>query len=66
MVFFIELDLEIKDEDLVLEILLKSEVFVHPGSWYGFSHNRCILVISLISEEETLINGLKALQSYLK
>lgn len=64
--FLFELDLEKKDEDLVAEILLETKVFLHPGSWYGFSHNRCILVVSLISEEETLRKGLGALQSYLK
>ncbi|EMY71753.1 pyridoxal phosphate-dependent aminotransferase [Leptospira vanthielii] len=64
--FLFEIDLERKDEDLVLEILSKTNVFVHPGSWYGFSHNRCILIVSLISEEETLRKGLEVLQSYLK
>lgn len=64
--YLFELDMENKDEDLVLEILLNAKVFLHPGSWYGFSHNRCTLVVSLISEEETLRNALAALQSYLK
>lgn len=64
--FLFDLDMEKKDEDLVAEILLETKVFLHPGSWYGFSHNRCILVVSLISEEETLRKGLEALQSYLK
>lgn len=64
--FLLELDLEKKDEDLVLEILSKTNVFLHPGSWYGFSHNRCILIVSLISEEETLRSGLETLQTFLK
>lgn len=64
--FLFELDMDIKDEDMVLDILTKTNVFFHPGSWYGFSHNRCFLVISLISEEETLRQGLEAFQSYLK
>ncbi|TGK50139.1 pyridoxal phosphate-dependent aminotransferase [Leptospira kanakyensis] len=64
--FLIELNLEKKDEDIVLEILTQTKVFVHPGSWYGFSHNRCILVVSLISDEEVLRNGLLALQTFLK
>ncbi|TGK95950.1 pyridoxal phosphate-dependent aminotransferase [Leptospira brenneri] len=64
--FSFELDLEKKDEDLVLEILSKTGVFLHPGSWYGHSHNRCILIISLISDEETLRLGLSSLQSFLK
>ncbi|TGL86802.1 pyridoxal phosphate-dependent aminotransferase [Leptospira congkakensis] len=64
--FLFELDLEKKDEEMVLEILTQTKVFVHPGSWYGFSHNRCILVISLISDEEVLRSGLSALQSFLK
>ncbi|TGL39106.1 pyridoxal phosphate-dependent aminotransferase [Leptospira perdikensis] len=64
--FLLDLDLDKKDEDLVLEILSATKVFLHPGSWYGFSHNRCILVISLISDEEVLRSGLSALQSFLK
>ncbi|TGK81672.1 pyridoxal phosphate-dependent aminotransferase [Leptospira noumeaensis] len=64
--FLFELDLEKKDEDIVLEILTQTKVFVHPGSWYGFSHNRSFLVVSLISDEEILRNGLSALQSFLK
>lgn len=64
--FLIELDLDQKVETLVLEILNKTGVFVQPGSWYGFSHNRCILVISLITEEETLEKGITLLQDFLK
>lgn len=64
--FIFEMNLDTKDEDLVLDILTKAKVFFHPGSWYEFSHNRCFLVINLISEEETLRQGLEAFLSYLK
>ncbi|MCW7491334.1 pyridoxal phosphate-dependent aminotransferase [Leptospira sp. 2 VSF19] len=64
--FLFELDLDRRDEDLILEILINTKVFLHPGSWYGFSHNRCFLVISLISEEDTLRQGLEGILSYLK
>lgn len=64
--YLFEFDLEKKDEDFVLEILSQTKVFFHPGSWYGLSHNRCFLIVSLISDEEKLQRGLETLQVYLK
>ncbi|TGL08225.1 pyridoxal phosphate-dependent aminotransferase [Leptospira bouyouniensis] len=64
--FLFEVNLDKKDEEVVNEILKETGVSIHPGTWYGFSHNRCILVISLITEEETLEKGLKLLQSFFK
>lgn len=64
--YLLELETEQKDESIVLDILTSTGVFVQPGSWYGFSHNKCILVISLITEEETLEKGLNLLQTFLK
>ncbi|TGL13824.1 pyridoxal phosphate-dependent aminotransferase [Leptospira levettii] len=64
--FLLELNLDKKDEKIVGEILLETGVLLHPGSWYGFSHNRCIVVISLITEEEILEKGLNSIQSFFK
>ncbi|EOQ89128.1 aminotransferase, class I/II [Leptospira yanagawae serovar Saopaulo str. Sao Paulo = ATCC 700523] len=64
--YLVQIETEQKDESLVLEILKSTGVLVQPGSWYGFSHNKCILVISLITEEETLEKGLNLLQTFLK
>jgi aspartate/methionine/tyrosine aminotransferase len=64
--FLLEFNVEKDDEIVVLEILKETKVSLHPGTWYGFSHNRCILVISLITEEETLEKGLNLLQFFFK
>ncbi|MCW7460838.1 pyridoxal phosphate-dependent aminotransferase [Leptospira limi] len=64
--FLLELNLDTKDEKIVGEILFNTGVLFHPGSWYGFSHNRCILVMSLVTEEEILEKGLNSLQSFFK
>ncbi|XDD46276.1 pyridoxal phosphate-dependent aminotransferase [Leptospira sp. WS39.C2] len=64
--YLFEFDVEQKDEVMVIKILNETGVSLHPGTWYGFSHNRCVFVISLITEEETLEKGLSLLQSFLK
>jgi aspartate/methionine/tyrosine aminotransferase len=48
------------DEDLPLSLLNDSGVYVHPGHFYDFSSDG-YLVVSLISEERELSEGLKAL-----
>lgn len=64
--YLLEVEHPKKDEELVLDILKETGVSLHPGSWYGFSHNRCILLISSITEEETLEKGLSLLQDFFK
>jgi aspartate/methionine/tyrosine aminotransferase len=45
------------DEDLALSLLNDSGVYVHPGHFYDFPHDG-FLVVSLISEEKGLSQGL--------
>jgi alanine-synthesizing transaminase len=44
------------DEDLCIELLRRESVFVHPGHFYDFSSDGC-LVLSLITTEKDFANG---------
>jgi alanine-synthesizing transaminase len=44
------------DEDLAIELLTKQGASVHPGHFYEFASDDC-LVVSLITHEETFAEG---------
>lgn len=54
----------ISDEQCCLEILTEHGLIVHPGFFYDFVDNNCI-VVSLITPEEEFRRGLALLDGYL-
>ena len=52
------------DEDLAIELLEKQSVLVHPGHFYDFPADGC-LVVSLIAREEEFRDGMKRVLGYL-
>jgi aspartate/methionine/tyrosine aminotransferase len=53
-----------KDEKLVVEILNKEKVLVHPGSLYDFSVDKIFLVVSLLPESNIFAEGINRLKNY--
>jgi aspartate/methionine/tyrosine aminotransferase len=53
------------DEDLAVHLLEKENVYVHPGSFYGFSGDGH-LVVSLITPEQEFTEGLGRILSALQ
>ena len=52
------------DEDLALELLEKSDVYVHPGHFYDF-HQDGYLVVSLITPEKDFAEGMAILLQHI-
>jgi hypothetical protein len=60
----IKLPANITDEQCCLDVLRQHCLIVHPGFFYDFNENHCI-VVSLITPEEEFRQGLSRLQAYL-
>jgi alanine-synthesizing transaminase len=54
----------VSDEELVLDLLDKAEVLVHPGYFFDFA-TEDFLVLSLLSEPERFAEGARRLADYL-
>lgn len=52
----------ISDEDMVCRLLDADHVLVHPGYFYDFAEESC-LVVSLLTRPESFMNGIDALVS---
>jgi aspartate/methionine/tyrosine aminotransferase len=50
----------ISDEDMVCQLLNSDHVLVHPGYFYDFDEDDC-LVISLLTRPDRLITGIDRL-----
>jgi alanine-synthesizing transaminase len=50
------------DEDLAIELLMRKNVYVHPGHFYDFP-SEGFLVVSMITREEEFARGVKLLLS---
>ncbi len=48
------------DEDLAIEVLEKTDVYVHPGHFYDFP-SEGYLIVSLITPEKDFLEGTKRL-----
>lgn len=53
------------DETWAIELLEKKGVYVHPGYFYDF-HNGTFLVVSLLVEPQTFMNGITAIASHVQ
>jgi alanine-synthesizing transaminase len=54
----------VKDENLVIELLKKEQVFVQPGGFYDFEKG-CFLVLSLLPEREVFREGISRMSKFL-
>ena len=50
------------DEDLAIELLIRENIYVHPGHFYDFPSDG-FLIVSLITREEEFAEGVKLLLS---
>lgn len=55
---------ERSDEDLAIEVMRKAHVLVHPGHFYDFGSDDC-LVISLITPPDQLQRGIRSVGKYI-
>jgi aspartate/methionine/tyrosine aminotransferase len=53
-------------EDFCESILKSKQVFLFPGSWFGYSHDENYVILSLIIEESILEEAINRIQAFLK
>lgn len=52
------------DEELIIDLLNQTGVYVHPGSMFRFPDDNCYLIISLLPEEKTFREGIQKIIQY--
>ncbi len=57
---------ELTDEEFAEQILSENNIYLHPGSWFGFPEDRTVLIVSLIVPEDQFQIGIKELASLCK
>ncbi|TGN11166.1 pyridoxal phosphate-dependent aminotransferase [Leptospira ilyithenensis] len=57
---------KLSDEEFAEQTLSESNIYMHPGNWFGFPEDRTVLVVSLIVPEDQFQIGIKELASLCK